>query len=142
MSIYKNEATHEEMKQEAVLRMQILGIDGQIIRLFQDEGAVSLSQQIGGQVILSPAADEFARRIQCFEEEYECLVYHVLQYEMSIVGDCWSLLFVSPTSSDWKGEQSYLKHSNMVYAYSYSKIEEGISEIVVEPRDGGLARIG
>lgn len=141
MSIYKNEANNEEMKQEAVLRMQMLGLDDQIIQLFQEKSVVSLSQQIGKQVILSPA-DEFDRQIQCFEEEYECLVYHVLQSENPIVGCCWSLLFVSPTSSDWKSEQYYLRSSGLVYTYSYSEMEEGVSEIVAEPRDGGLARIG
>ena len=142
MSIYKKEASQEEMKQEAVLRMELLGLDPQIVQSFQLEGTVSLSEQVSQQVILRPADDEVEGWIKNFEEEYECLVYHVLRAQNPMVGDCWSLLFVSPASSDWQGEQRYIKNSGLVYAYSSSEMEEGVSEIVVEKQGGGLARIG
>ena len=142
MSIYKKEASQEEMKQEAVLRMELLGLNLQTIQSFQLEGTVSLSEQIGQQVILWPADDEVKGWIKNFESEYECLVYHALRAQNPMAGDCWSLLFVSPTSSDWKSEQSYIKSSGLVYAYSSSELEDGISEIVVEKRGRGLARIG
>lgn len=59
-----------------------------------------------------------------------------------MVGECWSLLFVSPASSDWKGEQKYINSSGLVYAYVESEMEDGISEIMVQPQDGGLIRLG
>lgn len=142
MSIYKKEATQEEMKQEAVLRMELLGLDAQTIQDFQRSGTVSLSRQSGRHILTQPADGELEQQIRRFEEEYECLVYHALWSKNPMVGECWSLLFVSPASSDGKDERSYIESSKLTYAYSCSELEEGISEIMVEPRDGGLARIG
>lgn len=142
MSIYKKEATQEEMKQEAVLRMELLGLDAQTIQDFQRSGTVRMSRQSGRHILTQPADGELEQQIRRFEEEYECLVYHALWSKNPMVGECWSLLFVSPASSDWKDERSYIESSKLTYANSCSELEEGISEIMVEPRDGGLARIG
>ena len=49
---------------------------------------------------------------------------------------------MSPASSDWKGEQKYINSSGLVYAYVESEMEDGISEIMVQPQDGGLIRLG
>lgn len=35
-----------------------------------------------------------------------------------------------------------LPSSGLVYAYVESEMEDGISEIMAEPRDGGLIRLG
>lgn len=131
----------EEMKREAVLRMEKLGIGADTIQLFQSEGLVSTSEQLNQGVLICLTDGEEDERIRKFEEEYECLVYHVLSSQNPMVGDCCSLLFVSPASSDWKSEKSYIESSRLVYAYSSSEMEEGVSEIMVEPRDGGLVRI-
>ena len=141
MAIYKKEATREEMKREAVLRMNLLKLDATTIRSFQSEGMVSLSEQIGQQIILLAADEEANEKIRRFEKEYEALVYHVLRAPNPMVGDCWSLLFVSPESSDWENEREYIESSKLVYAYSESELEEGVSEIMAEPRDGGLVRL-
>ena len=106
MSIYKKEASLEEMKREAISRMELLKLDAQTVREFEQDGSVSLSQQIGDQVFLHSSDDEICERVKRFEQEYECLVYHVLWADSPMVGECWSLLFVSPASSDWKGEQN------------------------------------
>lgn len=142
MSIYKKEASKEEMKREAVLRMEQLGLDSGIVQEFQEEGIVSLSEQLGQRVLLLLPDGEIDEDIRRFEAEYECLVYHVLCADNPMVGECRSLLFVSPTSSDWAGERKYIGSSKLVYAYSVSDMEEGVSEIMVEPQDGGLIRIG
>ena len=47
MSIYKKEASLEEMKREAIRRMELLKLDARTIRDFERDGSVSLSQQIG-----------------------------------------------------------------------------------------------
>ena len=141
MAIYKKEATREEMKREAVLRMNLLKLDATTIRSFQSEDMVSLSEQIGQQVILLAADEEANEKIRRFEKEYKSLVYHVLRSQNPMAGDCWSLLFVSPESSDWENEREYIESSKLVYAYSESELEEGVSEIMAEPRDGGLVRL-
>lgn len=142
MSIYKKEASMEEMKREAISRMELLKLDAQTVREFEQDGSVSLSQQIGDQIFLQPSDDEISARVKRFEQGYECLVYHVLWADSPMVGECWSLLFVSPASSDWKGEQKYINSSGLVYAYVESEMEDGISEIMVQPQDGGLIRLG
>ena len=59
-----------------------------------------------------------------------------------MVGECWSLLFVSPASSDWNSERKYIESSGLVYAYVESEMEDGVSEIMVQPQDGSLIRLG
>ena len=142
MSIYKKEASLEEMKREAIRRMELLKLDARTIRDFERDGSVSLSQQIGDQIFLQPSDDEISARVKRFEQGYECLVYHVLWADSPMVGECWSLLFVSPASSDWKGEQKYINSSGLIYAYVESEMEDGVSEIMVQPQDGGLIRLG
>ena len=105
MSIYKKEASLEEMKREAIRRMELLKLDARTIRDFERDGSVSLSQQIGDQIFLQPSDDEISARVKRFEQGYECLVYHVLWADSPMVGECWSLLFVSPASSDWNSER-------------------------------------
>ena len=142
MSIYKKEASLEEMKREAISRMELLKLDTQTIQDFERDGSVNLSQQLGDQVFLQPSDDEISERVKRFEQEYDCLVYHVLWADSPMAGECWSLLFVSPTSSDWSSERKYIKSSGLVYAYVESEMEDGVSEIMVEPRDSGLIRLG
>ena len=52
MSIYKKEASLEEMKREAISRMELLKLDTQTIQDFERDGSVNLSQQLGDQVFL------------------------------------------------------------------------------------------
>lgn len=142
MSIYKKEAAMEEMRQEAVQRMNLLHLSSKIIQKFAQNEAVYLSQQFGQQVFLQPNDDEIKTQVKQFEQEFECLVYHVLLTDNPLIGECWSLLFVSPASSDWKSEREYIESSGLVYAYVKSDMEDGISEIMVTPQDGGLIRLG
>lgn len=142
MSIYKKEASLEEMKREAIRRMELLKLDDRTIRDFERDGSVSLSQQIGDQIFLQPSDDEISARVKRFEQGYKCLVYHVLWADSPMVGECWSLLFVSPASSDWNSERKYIESSGLVYAYVESEMEDGVSEIMVQPQDGSLIRLG
>lgn len=142
MSIYKKEASLEEMKRETIRRMELLKLDAGTIRDFERDGSVSLSQQIGDQIFLQPSDDEISARVKRFEQGYECLVYHVLWADSPMVGECWSLLFASPASSDWNSERKYIESSGLVYAYVESEMEDGVSEIMVQPQNGSLIRLG
>ena len=66
MSIYKKEASLEEMKREAIRRMELLKLDARTIRDFEWDGSVSLSQQIGDQVFLHSSDDEICERVKRF----------------------------------------------------------------------------
>ena len=142
MSTYKKEASLEEMKRETIRRMELLKLDARTIRDFERDGSVSLSQQIGDQIFLQPSDDEISARVKRFEQGYECLVYHVIWADSPMVGECWSLLFVSPASSDWNSERKYIESSGLVYAYVESEMEDGVSEIRVQPQNGSLIRLG
>lgn len=142
MSIYKVEATKEEMVQEALVRMKLLKLNEDIVNAFETRGQVFTSQSMAGQTFLQPPDEEAADRIKTFEEEYGCLVYHAHWCRLQMLGEMWSLLFVSPTASDWKGEKQYLTDCGLAYAYVDSDMESGIGEIQVESRDGGIDRIG
>ena len=142
MSTYKKEASLEEMKRETIRRMELLKLDARTIRDFERDGSVNLSQQSGDQIFLQPSDDEISARVKRFEQGYECLVYHVLWADSPMVGECWSLLFVSPASSDWNSERKYIESSGLVYAYVESEMEDGVSEIMVQPQNGSLIRLG
>lgn len=142
MSIYKVEATREEMVQEALARMKLLKLDERITKAFEDHDQVFLSQSMAGQTFLQPPDEEVTDRVRAFEEEYGCLVYHAHWCHLQMIGDVWSLLFVSPAASDWKSEKQYLVDCGLVYAYVDSAMESGVSEIQVEARDGGVNRVG
>ena len=64
MSIYKKEASLEEMKREAISRMELLKLDTQTIQDFERDGSVNLSQQLGDQVFLQPSDDEISERVK------------------------------------------------------------------------------
>ena len=36
----------------------------------------------------------------------------------------------------------YINSSGLIYAYVESEMEDGVSEIMVQPQDGGLIRLG
>ena len=142
MSIYSIEATPAEMAREAVERMKLLNLDEDAITAFESEGEVYLSERAMGGVFFCFGGEELTRRIKAFEEEYQCLVYHAHRSDTAMAGEVWSLLFVSPASSDWAGERQYLTDCGLVYAYVDSEMESGICEIQVEPAGGGIDRIG
>lgn len=143
MSIYAIEATREEMCQEAAERLKLLGIDGQVVTAFESTGQVYLSQNEAGGTILMLPEDSVNEQIKTFEEEYGCLVYHAQRCFAAMFGaEMLSLLFVSPTASDWKSEKRYIKDCGLVYAYVDSPMESGVAEIQVEAQDGGVNRIG
>ena len=145
MSVYPMEATREEMKAEAVLRMRLLGLEPDVIRVFQELGGCYASEEFFGNMMLSDmdGEDRGPERLQIkdFEEEYGCLVYHAIASHTPF-GDMTAYLFVSPQASEWPMEQESFENNGIVYAYVSSEMESGISEIRVEPMDGGLVRTG
>lgn len=97
--------------------IELLKLDTQAIWDFEQAGPVSLSQQFGDQIFLQPSDDETSEQINRFEQKYECLVYHVLWADSPIAGECRSLLFISPASSDWNGERKFIESCGPVHAY-------------------------
>ncbi len=141
MSVYKAEATENEMKQEAVRRLRLLKLSETVVRSFESDGLVSLSQEVMGEIFLQSSDSGLEELIVKFQREYQCLVYHAILNDIPGMGEKWSLLFVSPAASDWEGERKQMSKNRLVYAYMISDMETGIGGIVVEPAGGGLRRI-
>jgi len=142
MGVYKVEATAEDMKKEAVQRLKALGVASDVVRKFDENNLVLRSCDTHDGVEVLPAGGAMEGLIEWFQDEYQCLAYHGICNHVPGIGVIWSLLFVSPASSDWESERRYMKSSGMVYAYISSDMEDGVNEIVVEPANGGLRRLG
>jgi len=142
MSVYHVETSEGEMKREAVRRLQLLKLSEAVVQSFQQEDQVYFSEEAEGEILLRPSDGKLMEQIAEFQKEYQCLVYHAILNYIPGMGEIWSLLFVSPTSSDWEGEREELSGCGLVYAYVISDMETGIGEIVVEPAEEGLRRVG
>ena len=141
MSVYIIEATREEMKQEALLRLRLLGLEEEAVARFAETGLPELSRALGDHAYLDSPGQVEKRQVDTFEENYDSLVYHGIDSSVAFT-DMLNWLFVSPESSQWEEEREYIRKNRLVYAYVISEIEEGVGEIQVENRDGALLRVG
>ena len=143
MSVYSIETTREEMKKEALRRMKWMEIYEEVINAFEEDDIVTVSYKAGEpqhNVLFLEGADGFMRElVRNVEEEYGVLVYHII-WNDTCFGEIWTLLFVSPTSSDWEYENYLLKDHWITYAYVDSEIESGVSEVKICPFEGGVLR--
>ena len=67
----------ELKKEEAIKRMQVLGIYKPCIKAFKDRNEVQLSEMTGGLYEFS-GNSELTEKVREFEKEYNALVYHVI----------------------------------------------------------------
>jgi len=141
MSVYKIEATANEMKQEAVRRLRLLKLSADVVEIFEQDDQVSLSQELKGEILLFFPDSGLEELIADFQREYECLVYHAILNEIPGMGEMCSLLFVSPASSEWEEEREWLSTNGLAYAYVSSEMETGIGEIGVMLSGRGLRRV-
>lgn len=65
----------EEMKKEAIRRMKILKLNSTVIKEFSNKGILNLSRNAE----LYHLNNEQLARVQEFEQEYNALVYHIIQ---------------------------------------------------------------
>jgi len=106
MSVYTVEASENEMKQEAIRRLRLLKLSEAVVRSFERDGRVSLSREAMGEIFLQSSDSELEELIVKFQREFQCLVYHAILNDIPGMGEIWSLLFVSPASSDSESEKS------------------------------------
>lgn len=133
--------SREIKKEEAIKRMKVLNIFDETIRQFKDSDLVSCSEPpLGANYWLN---DEQKAIVEKFEKEYNALVYFVVR-SYTVFGMLDSMLYVSDYEEEWEMDNEDLKE-RFVYAYVHNFDEPMFSEIgsiVVEPRFGGLVRIG
>jgi hypothetical protein len=128
-------------KQEAIKRMEVLDIYSETIRQFEEDGLISYSEPpIGTNYWLT---DEQRKVVREFEEEYNALVYFGVRAYTDF-GTLDAFLYVSDYEEEWRDDVEYLK-DGYVYAYVYNHdVPEfsDIGSIIVQPRFGGLVRLG
>ena len=128
----------EKMKNEAIIRMQILGLSEDIIAAFKDNDEIMTSYS-WGEVTESPK--NLIPWFKELKERYGGFPYHVVETETNI-GLMQSILYVSAYDEYLEEERNLTKEG---YPYAYV-INEDINvdefgTISVEPYGEGLRRI-
>jgi len=130
--------TKEQKKQEALERMKMLSLYPNIIREFEKDGIVNMSENGGYLYWLD---DEQREYVSDFEEEYNALVYHVI-HNYTEVGEMLTFLYVSDDEDEWRYDRDDLK-AGYACAYVKNLDEDAFSEfgsVGIKPELGGLIR--
>lgn len=125
------------MKNEALKRMELLGLYHKAIQELKDEDKLNMS--ING--FLFWLSEYYKKRVREFEEKTGCYVYHVIQTQTAI-GLMLSLMYVSPYPDEWPDDIEDLKQLCPI-AYVINLDDEYCSEfgsIGIRNRFGGLIR--
>lgn len=135
-------ASLDEMKQEAILRMTMLGLWKPCIRKFaKKEPTIEFSEGMGALYDIDENTDpKMLPVIREFEKKTGSLVYHVIHgvYEF---GDCLTMLYVGPDKKQWKSERP--EKGGYIEAYVANLSNLDFSEdgtVRVAPCFGGLVR--
>lgn len=134
--------TREIKKTEAIKRMKALKLFAPCIKAFKDRDEVQFSE-ITGALYEFSSDTELTEKIREFEKENNALVYHVVHTPASF-GDLYNFLYVSDYEEEWYIDNGRIPFG-YVLAYVWNKTDEWCSEsgdILVQPRFGGLVRIG
>ena len=128
-----------KQKQEALERMKMLKLHGNIIKEFDKEGIVNLSESGGFLYWLDSNQQAI---VDEFETEHDALVYHVI-HDCTEFGELYSLLYVSKYEEEWEDDRNDLKDG---YALVYVKNMDDdfcseFGSIGVKPQFGGLVRM-
>lgn len=125
-------------KQEAIHRMKILNLHGNVLREFEQEDQLNMSEYGGFLYWLN--SDQQAI-VDEFEAEWNALVYHVIHSYTSI-GEMLTLLYVSNYPEEWEYDRLDLAEG---YPLAYVKNLDDpylseIGSVGIECRFGGLIR--
>lgn len=125
-------------KQEAIHRMKMLNLHGNVLREFEQENRLNMSEYGGFLYWLD--SDQQAI-VDEFEAEWDALVYHVIHSYTSI-GEMLTLLYVSNYPEEWEYDRLDLAEG---YPLAYAKNLDDpylseIGSVGIECRIGGLIR--
>lgn len=129
----------ETMKKEAVKRMKMLKMSKEVIRQFEEEDVLNLSESIGYLYWLDNEQKEIVRK---FEEKFGFIVYTAI-HDYTDFGEMLSLLYVSPYSSEWKQDRQDIEEGYaLVYVVNLSMPDcSEFGSIGIRPSIGGLIRV-
>ena len=132
----------EKKKEEAIKRMNILGLFKPCIKAFEKYDEVQLTEPTGGLYEFNDDA-ELKAKIKEFETEYDALVYHVI-HTYTQFGELYNFLYVSDYKEEWEFDRADVK-AGYAIAYVWNKTDEWMSEmgsIAIRELFGGLVRVG
>lgn len=133
-------ATKEQMKEEAIARMEVLHIHSNTIHEFKMKNILNYSySQFGARFWLT---EEQQKRVAEFEKQSGNLVYHVIENHYVELGRMLTFLYVSPYMDEWERDRKELAAGEPL-AYVANITDEICSEyghVGVEPCCGGLRR--
>lgn len=130
----------EDMRKEAIARLDILLVSKDILDAFKDNGELRLS--FGGTPL--ELTESQKGRVRKFEEKTECMVYHVIQ-DFTNLGEMLTFLYVSPDKEEWELDREDLKMGTPL-AYVANLDDERFSEFgsvgvrAFMPGESGLVR--
>lgn len=133
--------SREIKKEEAIKRMEALGLFAPCIKAFKDMDEVQLSEPTGGLYEFS-SNKELTTKVQEFEKEHNALVYHVI-HTPTMEMDMYNFLYVSDYDEEWDMDNADIG-DGYVLAYVWNTTVDYFSEfgsIAVQDRFGGLVRI-
>lgn len=125
-------------KQEAIQRMQLLNLHENVIREFNSEGKLNLSESDGILYWLDEKQTEY---VKAFEEKFNSVVYHVI-HDYTEFGELLSFLYVSDSEDEWAYDLEDLK-GGCACAYVKNLDDDMCSKfgsIGIKPQFGGLVR--
>lgn len=131
------ESFRDSQVEEAVARMKLLGILKTPIKEFKEDGVINRSEN----GILYWLDDEEKKMVADFEEEYSCVVYHVIK-TFSTLGLMYSLLYVSKHMDEWEMDREDILDGR-AFVYVVNKDMPDCSEfgtIGIRPSFGGVIR--
>lgn len=134
--------SRENKKQEAIKRMEALGLFKPCIKAFAKYDEVQLTEPTGGLYEFSDN-EELNAKIKEFEEEYDALVYHVI-HTYTQFGELYNFLYVSDYEEEWEMDITDIE-DNYAVAYVWNKSDDWMSEmggIMVQEKFGGIVRVG
>lgn len=140
-----NETLREQQKTEALERMKMLHIMGNVCNALRKSNRIFYSERQGaifdGILYYLDSNKQFLEIVKNFEEQNNALVYHCQLCHTSI-GDMLTLLFVSCDPNDWKTDKDMLERGEAI-AFVYNLSDPYLSElglVGVAPRNGGITR--
>ena len=128
----------EKQKNEAIKRMKTLELYENVIKEFQEENKLNLSESIG---VLYWLKEEEKKLVKEFENENGGLVYHLIR-SLTDFGELYSIFYVSKYEEEWDMDLEDLKN-NIAFVYVKNLNDELSSEfgsIGFKKSIGGLVR--
>ena len=130
----------EKQKAEAVLRLKLMGVRGDVRKEFEENGTVMLC--CSGEY--RPVTETMAAEIRQFEQEHNATVFLAVRM-FTFHGLLDALLFIGQYEEEWELMRSDIKNG---YAFSYTinrdypECSEMGSIFFRTTKDGGIIREG